>query len=80
MSQQGKRKTKNFAGLLYITKNRKISCVLYAHSQFLRSLARFDLENVDVHQAVQLDGTSRASGTNKNQLISFPVIELTDKK
>jgi len=36
MSQQGKRKTK-FSGLLYITKNRKISCVLYAHSQFVCS-------------------------------------------
>jgi len=34
-------------------KSRKFSCVFYAHSQFLRSLARFDLENVDVHQAVQ---------------------------
>ena len=34
MSQQGKRKTK-FSRLLYITKNRKISCVHYAHFQFL---------------------------------------------
>ena len=34
MSQQGKRKTK-FSGLLYITKNWKYSCILYAHSQFL---------------------------------------------
>ena len=36
MSPQGKRKTK-FSGLLYITKNWKFSCVLYAHSQFLCS-------------------------------------------
>ena len=35
-SQQGKRRTK-FFGLLYITKNWKIFCVLYAHSQFLCS-------------------------------------------
>jgi len=35
-SQQGKRKTK-FSGLLYITKNWKFACVLYAHSQFLCS-------------------------------------------
>ena len=33
----GKRKTK----LLFITKNRKFSCELYAHAQFLCSLAKF---------------------------------------
>ena len=32
----GEKETK-FSGLLYITKNRKISCVLYAHSQFVCS-------------------------------------------
>jgi len=52
MSQQGKRKTM-FAGLLYITKNWNFPCVLYAHSQFLRSLARFDLANRGVRQPVQ---------------------------
>jgi len=31
------------AGLLHVTKNRTFSCVLYAYSQFLCSLARFDL-------------------------------------
>ena len=36
MSQQGKRKTK-FSGHLYVTKNWKFFCVLYAHSQFLFS-------------------------------------------
>jgi len=29
------------------------SCVLYAHSQFLCSLAKFDLANPGVHQPVQ---------------------------
>jgi len=38
---------------LYITKKRKYSCVLYAHSQFLCSLARFDLANRGVRQPVQ---------------------------
>ena len=38
---------------LYITKNQKFSCVLYAHSQFLRSSARFDLSNRGVCQPVQ---------------------------
>jgi len=38
--QLEKRKTM-FAGLLYITNNRKFSCVLFAHSQILCSLARF---------------------------------------
>ena len=36
MSEQGKRKTK-FSWLLYITKNWKFSCVLYAHSQVVCS-------------------------------------------
>jgi len=31
--------------LLDHNKNRKFTCVLYAHSQFLCSLARFDLAN-----------------------------------
>jgi len=52
MSQQGKRKTK-FAGLLHMTKNWKFSCLLYAHSQLLCSLARFDLANRGVRQLVQ---------------------------
>jgi len=52
MSQQGKRKTK-FAGLLYITKNRMFSCVVYAHLQFLYSLARSDLANLGVRQTDQ---------------------------
>ena len=50
MSQQGKRKTKS---LLDLTKNRKFSCILYAHSQFLCSLARFDLANWGVLQPVR---------------------------
>ena len=33
------KKEKKFAGLLYITKNLKLSCALYAHSQFLCSFA-----------------------------------------
>jgi len=35
------------------TENRKFSCVLYTHSQFLCSLARFDLANRGVRQTVQ---------------------------
>ena len=34
-------------------KNQTFSCVLYAHSQFLCSLAKFDLANQDVRQPVQ---------------------------
>ena len=34
-------------------KNRKLSCALYAHSQILRSLARFNLANWVVGQIVQ---------------------------
>jgi len=49
MSQQGQRKTKR-----YLTKKRQFSCVFYAHSQFLCSLARFDLANRGVRQIVQL--------------------------
>jgi len=43
MSQQRKRDTKNFLSLR--NKNRRFTCVLYAYSQFLCSLARFDLAN-----------------------------------
>jgi len=45
MSQQGKRKTtaKVCWTSIYIAK--KVSCVLSEHSQFLCSLARFDLAN-----------------------------------
>jgi len=34
-------------------KKQTFSCVLYAHSQFLCSLAKFDLANQDVRQPVQ---------------------------
>jgi len=34
-------------------KKQKFSCVLYSHSQFLCSLAKFDLENQDVRQPAQ---------------------------
>jgi len=51
----GKKENLKFAGLVYITKNPKVSCVLYAHSQFLCSLARFDLANRGVRQPVQLN-------------------------
>jgi len=40
-------------GFLYITTKRKFSCALYSHSQFLCSLARFDLANRDVQQPDQ---------------------------
>jgi len=40
-------------GLLYITKKQTFSCVLYAHSQLLCSLAKFDLANWGVPQLVQ---------------------------
>jgi len=52
MLQQGKRTTKNLLDLC-ITKNRKFSCVLYRRSQFVCSLARFDLANRGVRQTVQ---------------------------
>jgi len=35
------------------SKKRKFSCVLFAHPQFLCSLARFDLSNRGVRQPVQ---------------------------
>jgi len=38
---------------MHNNKNGKFSCVLYAHSQFLSSLARFDLANRGVSQTVQ---------------------------
>jgi len=47
MSQQGKMKSKS---LLHFYTQR----ILYAHSQFLCSLARFDLANRGVRQTVQL--------------------------
>jgi len=54
MSHQGKRKTTvKVWWLLYTTKNRTFTCVLYAHSQCLCSLARFDLANRGVRQRVQ---------------------------
>jgi len=37
----------------YNHKKQKFSCVLYAHSQFLCSLAKFDLANQGVRQPVQ---------------------------
>jgi len=39
-------------GHLYITKKQTFTCVLYVHSQFLCSLARFDLANQGVRQPV----------------------------
>jgi len=36
-----------------MTKNRKFSCILYTHSQFLCSAARFNLANRGVRQTVQ---------------------------
>jgi len=57
MFQQRKRKTKNLLddGRLHITKNRKFSCEGYfnINSQFLCSLARFDLANRGVRQTAQ---------------------------
>jgi len=52
MSQQ-KKENQKFAGLLDITKNRQFSSVLHAHSQFLCSLARFNLANLGVRQSDQ---------------------------
>jgi len=40
-----KKENYKFSGHLNITQNRKFFCVLDAHSQFLCSLARFDLAN-----------------------------------
>ena len=40
-------------GLLYITKKQTFSCVLYAHSQFLCSLLKFDLAIQGLRQPVQ---------------------------
>jgi len=53
MSLQGKRKLKVCWTSIH-NKNRKFACALYAHSQFLCSLARFDLANRGVRQPVQL--------------------------
>ena len=50
----GKKENYEFSGLLYITKKTKFSWVLCAHSQFLCSLARFDLANQGVRQPFQL--------------------------
>jgi len=52
MSQQGKEKVKVCWTSIH-NKNQKLSCLLYAHSQFLFSLARFDLANRCVRQTVQ---------------------------
>ena len=49
----GKSENWQFAGLLYIIKNWKFSCVLHAHSQFLWSFTRFDHANRGVRQPVQ---------------------------
>jgi len=40
-----RKENKKFGGLLCITQNRKVSCVLDAPSQFMCTLARFDLAN-----------------------------------
>jgi len=54
MFQQGKTTTKNLLDFYSLhNKKRKFSCVLYAHSQFLCSLARFDLANSGVRQTAQ---------------------------
>ena len=50
----GKKENLKFAGLLYITKNWKFSCVHFAHFQFLCSLTRFDFASRGVRQHVQL--------------------------
>jgi len=49
----GKNENQKFAGRLYIRKNWTFSSVLHAYSQFLCSLARFDLSNRGVRQPVQ---------------------------
>jgi len=51
MFQQGKLKV---CWTSIQTKKRKFSCVLYAHSQFFSSLARFDLANRGVRHCVNL--------------------------
>ena len=48
----GKKENKKFAGCLYKQK-KSFFCVLYTHSQFLCTLARFDLANRGVRQPVQ---------------------------
>jgi len=54
MSQQGKRKTKRFFEIVYKNKlNVFLRRLLYALSQFLCSLARFDLATRGVRQRVQ---------------------------
>jgi len=40
----GKKENKKVTGRLYITKNRKFSCVLYTHSQSLCSLAEMSTD------------------------------------
>jgi len=52
MSQQEKRKTKSCWTSIH-NKNRTFTTVIYAHSQFLCSLARFDLANLGVRHPVQ---------------------------
>jgi len=52
MSQQGKRKSKICWTSIH-DKKLKVFLRTYAHSQFLCSLARLDLENWVVHQTVQ---------------------------
>jgi len=51
MFQQGKKKTKSLLNVY--TKKRKFSCVIYAQSQFLCCLARFDLADRGMRQPVQ---------------------------
>jgi len=51
MSQQGKMKTKSL--LDFSIHNKNFSCMLYAHSQFLSSSAKFDLANWGVRQPVK---------------------------
>jgi len=53
MSQQRKRKTKRMLDSYTKTQSRTFSGVLYVHSQFLCSLARFDIANRGVRQPVQ---------------------------
>jgi len=43
----------NWSNSAIRNKNRKFSCVLYAHSQFLCSLSRFNLANRGVRQTAQ---------------------------
>jgi len=57
MSQQGKRKTEKTESLLYFYTYQKskvyLRRLLYAHFQFLCSLARFNLANRGVRRPVQ---------------------------